>query len=104
MAITVREELKSLAYARNRWIPRNDDGKPVNASTVVRWTRQGLLTPDGKRIRLEVHFRGNTPMTSQQAVARFMAAVTEAKLQQATIRHDAAASDVATVCSPDLRT
>lgn len=101
MAITVREELKSLAYARNRWIPRNDDGKPVNASTITRWTRQGLLTPDGNRIRLEVQYRGSVPMTSQEAVTRFFEAVTVARLQPAIIRHDAAA-EFAPVYSDDF--
>lgn len=45
MAITRREELKSSTYARNRWIPKNNDGKSVYASAVVRQTRQRLLTP-----------------------------------------------------------
>jgi hypothetical protein len=103
MPFTPREELKSLAYARNRWIPKNDDGKPINASTVVRWTRQGLLTPDGKRIRLEVQYRGNVPMTSREAVTRFIEAVTFARLQPAII-HSAAASEVAAVRSSDMRT
>jgi hypothetical protein len=71
-----------LAYARNRWIPRNDNGKPVNASTVARWIRQGMLTNDGKRIVLEVQYRGNLPMTSQEAVRRFFDAVTAARLER----------------------
>ena len=82
MAITPREELKSLAYARNRWIPRNDNGKPVNASTVARWIRQGILTNDGNQIALEVQYRGNLPMTSQEAVRGFFAAVTAARLER----------------------
>jgi hypothetical protein len=92
MAFTPREELKSLAYARNRWIPKNDDGKPINASTVVRWTRQGLLTPDGQRIRLEVQYRGNVPMTSREAVTRFFEAVTVARLQPTATRDEATAT------------
>ncbi len=82
MAIEHREELKSLDYARNRWILRNDNGKPVNESTVARWVRQGIQVADGKSIRLEVHFRGSRPMTSREAVSRFIDAVTNARLNK----------------------
>lgn len=82
MTIEHREDLKSLDYARNRWIPRNDNGKPVNASTVARWIRQGIQIADGKSIRLEVHFRGSRPMTSREAVSRFIDAVTNARLNK----------------------
>ncbi|HQX50640.1 MAG TPA: hypothetical protein PLY87_16745 [Planctomycetaceae bacterium] len=80
MAIEVHEQLQTLRYARNRWIPKSDSGKTVNPSTVVRWIRDGLQGLDGKRIRLEVTYRGQTPFTTQEAVQRFFAAVTDARL------------------------
>ena len=83
MTIKMGEELKSLAYARNRWIQKNDDGKTVSQNTVARWTLIGILTPDGKRIRLDVHYRGNMPMTSRQEVERFFAAITAARRKHA---------------------
>ena len=80
MAIEIQEQLQTLSYARNRWIPKSDSGKSIAPSTVFRWIRDGLEGLDGKRIRLEVRYRGQMPMTSHEAVQRFFSEVTTARL------------------------
>lgn len=64
MAITHREAIRALAYARNRWVPKNDDGSPVNAYIVAKWTRRGLLTP------AQQPENGLTSMSSPPSMAR----------------------------------
>jgi len=74
------EQLVSLAFARKNIIPKVG-GRTVSSCTLWRWIHRGLLTPDGKRVRLEVLYRGNVPMTTIRAIAAFFAALTEAKLE-----------------------
>lgn len=74
------ERLISISHARKNRIPPSDDGRLINPSTVYRWIRQGLEGLDGERIRLEVTYRGQTPYTSAEAIDRFFAAVTMARL------------------------
>jgi hypothetical protein len=45
-------------------------------STVYRWLFRGLPGPDGKRVRLEACRLGRKWLTSDEAVARFSAALT----------------------------
>lgn len=78
--IDSRERLVSISHARKHLIPPSDDGRLLNPSTVYRWVRQGLEGLDGNRIRLEVTYRGQTPFTSAEAIDRFFAAVTTARL------------------------
>ncbi|TWT35603.1 hypothetical protein KOR34_04960 [Posidoniimonas corsicana] len=47
-------------------------------STAFRWTQRGLLTPDGRRVRLEYVKAGAERLTSVEAVRRFFAATTGA--------------------------
>ena len=91
MSVPVHEKLKTLSYARNCWIEKSDSGKAVNPSTVFRWIRDGLEGLDGKRIRLDVSYRGQTPYTSQEAVQRFFAAVTAARLARMAARQQRSA-------------
>ena len=78
--IDKRERLVSISHARKHLVPPSDNGRPLNPSTVYRWIRQGLEGLDGNRIRLEVTYRGQTPFTSAEAIDRFFAAVTTARL------------------------
>lgn len=79
MAINLQaERLAELAHARESWIPKRN-GRAVNSSTVWRWIHKGLESPDGRRIKLDVIYVGNTPMTTAEAVQRFFAALTSAK-------------------------
>jgi len=91
MAIEIHEKLQTLSYARNCWIPKSDSDKPVNPSTVFRWIRYGLEGQDGKRIRLDVSYRGQTPYTSHEAVHRFFASVTAARLARMAERQQRSA-------------
>jgi hypothetical protein len=47
-------------------------GKPTNPSTIWRWIVDGVLLPDGTRIRLEAARLGGRWLTSEQALARFI--------------------------------
>lgn len=75
----LQEDPVPLSEARVNLIPHSN-GKPVSHQTAWRWVHQGLLTPDGQRVKLEVVYRGNTPMTTAAAVQRFFDRLTAAKL------------------------
>jgi len=91
--IDAREQLVTLTEARSQYIPRSGNGKAVNPSTLWRWIRQGLKGLDGERIRLEVLYRGSTPMTSPEAIRRFFDSVTEARLARTLDDHDHVTDD-----------
>ena len=78
--INDQEQLVTLSFARQQLIPRSASGRAINLSTIHRWIRRGLEGRDGERIRLEAVYRGQTPVTSAEAVSRFFEAVTTAKL------------------------
>jgi hypothetical protein len=50
------------------WMPRRRDGKPLNASTIYRWTTHGI-----RGHRLEYLQMGGVRITSHQALERFFA-------------------------------
>lgn len=89
------EQLVSIGYARKHLIPPSDGGRLINPSTVYRWIRTGLEGLDGNRIRLEATYRGQTPFTSAEAINRFFAAVTTARLAriEKTLADSAEVSD-----------
>jgi hypothetical protein len=68
------ETVLSLAQAARR-LPQlrgaKATGKGVHPCTLWRWTRNGLNTPDGQRVRLETVRIGNTNCTSLEAIQRF---------------------------------
>jgi hypothetical protein len=75
------EKLFSLtAIAAN--LPGHRDNEHANASTVFRWIVKGVRV-GGKLIKLEAVRLGATWRTSQEAVARFSARLTEASLPAA---------------------
>lgn len=76
------DELITLDYARKYRIPRRSDGKSVNPSTVWRWIHKGLEGLDGDRIKLAVTYAGSRPCVTAEAINKFFAAVTDAKLER----------------------
>ena len=44
----------------------------VHPSTLWRWAKKGLNTPDGEKIRLEIVRIGGTNCTSREALQRFI--------------------------------
>jgi hypothetical protein len=75
MAIdALTEKLRSFAEAAQR-LPALRCGKPVNPSTVWRWTTRGVRDRDGLIVRLEAIKVGGTCCTSDQALQRFFHAL-----------------------------
>jgi hypothetical protein len=70
------EKLRSFAEAARR-LPALRGGKPVNPSTVWRWTTRGVRNRDGVLVRLETIKVGGTCCTSDEALVRFFLALTE---------------------------
>ena len=75
MAIdALTEKLRSFAEAAQR-LPALRRGKPVNPSTVWRWTTRGVRGRDGLLVRLEAIKVGGTCCTSDEALQRFFHAL-----------------------------
>ncbi len=64
--------------AAGRLFPGHRGGKSVDPSTVFRWVTKGTRTHGGSAVKLEAARVGGRWLTSQGAVARFVAALTEA--------------------------
>ncbi|MFK7821624.1 MAG: hypothetical protein AB8G99_23125 [Planctomycetaceae bacterium] len=77
--MTLADNLISVAEARSKFIPRNDDGKPISLATLYRWINKGLLGPDGTRTKLQVVYRGRKPFTTPEAIGAFFDALTESR-------------------------
>jgi hypothetical protein len=74
------EKLRSFAEAAQR-LPTLRAGKPVNPSTLWRWTTRGVRTRHGVLVRLETIKLGGTWCTSDQALVRFFRALTDGTSQ-----------------------
>jgi hypothetical protein len=59
-----------------RTLPKGKRGRQVHLSCVLRWITQGSKAPDGRRVRLEAVRVGGRWITSKEALARFVAALT----------------------------
>ena len=59
-----------------RLLPSSHHGKRLSLVTLWRWANRGLLTPDGRRVRLEIAKVGKAVLTSREAIERFSAALT----------------------------
>jgi hypothetical protein len=74
-AVSSGEELISLNQVRNlpalRRAGRGD--RRADPATIHRWCRDGVLTRDHRRVRLESIRLGGKRMTTRSAVARFLA-------------------------------
>jgi hypothetical protein len=68
------EKMRSFAEAAQR-LPTLRGGKPVNPSTVWRWTKRGVRARNGVLIRLESIKVGGTCCTSDEAMLRFFRAL-----------------------------
>jgi hypothetical protein len=78
----LEEPLQSLEYHRRNSIPKQN-GKAPNRSTVWRWASKGVAGQDNSRIFLRIVYVGRVPHTSVEAVRRFLAEVTLAKISAA---------------------
>ena len=75
MAIdALTETLRSFAEAAQR-LPALRRSKPVNPSTLWRWTTRGVRARDGLIVRLESVKVGGTCCTSDEALLRFFHAL-----------------------------
>ncbi|MSR55154.1 MAG: DUF1580 domain-containing protein [Gemmataceae bacterium] len=72
-SLLIRESWLSLSQAA-KLIPSARNGRPVSASCLWRWFKEGVLTPEGHRIHLETLRVVNRFVTSEPAVRRFILA------------------------------
>lgn len=72
-SVLVREPWISLSQAAMLFPPARR-GRPVSASCVWRWFKEGVRTADGRRVHLEALRVVNRYVTSQEAVRRFILA------------------------------
>lgn len=78
-SLLVQEVWISLSQAAKLFPPARR-GRPVSASCIWRWFKEGVQTPDGRRVHLETLRVVNRFVTSEAAVRRFILA------QQQTIQ------------------
>jgi hypothetical protein len=60
--------------------PSFREGKPTHVSTMIRWIAKGVKLANGEIVRLEALRCGGRWITSVEAVARFMQALTDGAL------------------------
>ncbi len=58
-------------------LPRLNRDRPVAISTLVRWVTKGVRGPGGSRVRLEAVRLGGRWITSAEAIARFVSALSD---------------------------
>ncbi|MEO2019134.1 MAG: hypothetical protein ABGZ53_32725 [Fuerstiella sp.] len=80
---TTAEELRSLAYARRNWLPRNND-KVVSPATAYRWVKKGVCG-----VPLRVLFTSAGCVTSEEACKDFIRNVDAARRVEMTPAIDA---------------
>lgn len=73
----LNETLLSITQA-SRLLPSRRGNDRVSPCTVWRWLRDGIILPDGTRLRLESVRIGSGYLTSREAIDRFVIAQTEA--------------------------
>ena len=78
------ETLRSFAEAARR-LPALRGGKPVNPTTLWRWTTRGVRGPGGAPVRLDAIKVGGTTCTSDEALARFFRALSLGDQQPAAV-------------------
>ena len=64
-------------------IPAGRSGRRAHFSTLLRWIKNGLKDPQGRRIRLEAVRVGGKWATSLEALERFFDALTPKETQEA---------------------
>ena len=70
------EPLISLSKAAKQFPGHRENGH-LNASTILRWIILGCLSIGGRRIKLEAVRLGSRWVTSNEAIARFTAALND---------------------------
>ncbi len=65
----------SLAQAARRF-PSYRGNRPCNPSTVFRWLATGVVTADGRRVKLEAARVAGRYLTTEAAISRFIRAQT----------------------------
>jgi len=91
--------------AAGRLFPAHRGVGTVNPSTTFRWVKKGSRTPDGRLVKLEACRVGSRWLTSRGAIARFVAALTDAAnpLPLPPIRTPAARTKAAEQAEAKLR-
>lgn len=75
----LEEKLQPLDFHRRQTFPTNQ-GKTPSRSTVWRWASKGVAGAGENRIYLSIIYVGRVPHTSKEAVSRFLADVTNARI------------------------
>ena len=70
------EKLRSFAEAA-KLLPALRGGRPVSASSLWRWMKRGVRDRYGVCVRLETIKLGGTHVTSDEAIVRFVRALTD---------------------------
>jgi hypothetical protein len=70
--IDLKNETPLSLTAAARLLPAGRSGRPVSLSCIFRWISDGVLAPDGQRVRLEAARAGGRWITSVEAIQRFM--------------------------------
>jgi hypothetical protein len=74
---TTEPPIPLMEVPRIPWMPRRRGNRKVNISTVFRWAQRGL-----RGIKLETIQLGGTKCTSEAALQRFFASLTDAAAPQ----------------------
>jgi hypothetical protein len=82
VAITFSETLISLAQAAKKIPSTRTNGCKLHPATLTRWINFGVRTKSGNRIKLEAVKVGAGFVTSEQAVDRFLEAISEDQSSQ----------------------
>lgn len=69
--IDLRNETPLSLNAATRLLPAGRNGRPVSLSCIFRWITEGILAPDGTRVRLEASRLGGRWLTTFEAIERF---------------------------------
>src|SRR5262245_22295980 len=65
-------------------LPPARSGKKCHLSTLIRWATKGARGPGGQQVRLEAARLGHRWVSTREALARFMAALTPRPIQNPT--------------------
>lgn len=78
------EPLISLSQAATKF-PGHRGANRLHTATITRWILRGVKAPDGRTVRLQAVRGGHRWLTSEQALARFLAALTPTATSLGTV-------------------
>jgi hypothetical protein len=87
---------RGLGHLANR-IPPSRGGRPVSPSTLTRWITHGVAGPSGRRVYLEAVRAGGRWVSTEAALARFLALLTPSRTD------DPACNEPSTKLKPQRR-